>query len=79
MIVTDVNRAGGLELSRWMAGGPNPDGPGRIPDITPAGLDGWSAADVAYYTTAAASDEATHAIGALRAHSLEVKPLQDYY
>jgi carbamoyl-phosphate synthase large subunit len=37
------------------------------------------AADVAYYTTAAGSDAATHAIGALRAHSLEVKPLQDYY
>jgi len=36
-------------------------------------------ADVAYYTTAAGSDAATHAIGALRAHSLEVKPLQDYY
>ena len=37
------------------------------------------AGDVAYYTTAAGSDAATHAIGALRAHSLEVKPLQDYY
>ncbi len=37
------------------------------------------AADVAYYTTAAGSDAATHAIGALRAHSLEVKPLQHYY
>ncbi len=36
-------------------------------------------ADLAYYTTAAGSDAATHAIGALRAHSLEVKPLQDYY
>src|SRR3546814_7951 len=36
-------------------------------------------ADIAYYTTAAASDAATQAIGALRAHSLEVKPLQDYY
>ena len=36
------------------------------------------AADIAYYTTAAASDAATQAIGALRAHSLEVKPLQDY-
>ena len=35
--------------------------------------------DVAYYTTAAGSDAATHAIGALRSHSLEVKPLQDYY
>ncbi|ALJ14797.1 carbamoyl-phosphate synthase large subunit [Sphingopyxis macrogoltabida] len=37
------------------------------------------AADVAYYTTAAASDASTQAIGALRARSLEVKPLQDYY
>ena len=36
-------------------------------------------ADIAYYTTAAASDAATQAIGALRSHSLEVKPLQDYY
>jgi carbamoyl-phosphate synthase large subunit len=36
-------------------------------------------ADVAYYTTAAGSDAVVHAIGALRAHSLEVKPLQDYY
>ncbi len=34
---------------------------------------------VPYFTTAAGSDAATHAIGALRAHSLEVKPLQDYY
>lgn len=39
---------GGLDRSRWMAGGPNPDGEGRIPDITPAALD-WSAADIAYY------------------------------
>ncbi|HET6524948.1 carbamoyl-phosphate synthase large subunit [Sphingopyxis sp.] len=37
------------------------------------------AADIAYYTTAAASDAATQAIGALRSRSLEVKPLQDYY
>ncbi|ALH79386.1 carbamoyl-phosphate synthase large subunit [Sphingopyxis macrogoltabida] len=37
------------------------------------------AADIAYYTTAAASDASTQAIGALRARSLEVKPLQDYY
>lgn len=36
-------------------------------------------ADVAYYTTAAACHAATQAIGALRSHSLEVKPLQDYY
>ncbi len=36
-------------------------------------------ADIAYYTTAAGSVAAAAAIGALRARSLEVKPLQDYY
>lgn len=41
---------GGLELSRWMAGGPNPEGKGSIPNLTPGegGLD-WSAADIAEY------------------------------
>ncbi len=37
------------------------------------------AGDIAYYTTATGSAAATQAIGALRARSLEVKPLQDYY
>lgn len=46
---TPRNFAGGLETARWMAGGPNPDGPGRIPNITPTGLGGWSESDIAYY------------------------------
>jgi mono/diheme cytochrome c family protein len=42
---------GGLDRARWMAGAPNPSGQGKIPNITPAGLD-WSAADlVAYFTS----------------------------
>lgn len=42
---------GGPENSAWLTGGPNPDGEGRVPDITPHedGLGGWSAADIAYY------------------------------
>ena len=34
-----------------MAGAPNPEGRGKIPDITPAGknMSDWSAGDVAYY------------------------------
>jgi mono/diheme cytochrome c family protein len=42
---------GGLEASRWLAGAPNPEGKGRIPNITPAGkgVAGWSAADLVYY------------------------------
>lgn len=47
---TPRNALGGPDLSRWLAGGPNPDGKGRIPNLTPheTGLT-WSAADVAEY------------------------------
>ncbi|MEL6236581.1 MAG: cytochrome c [Pseudomonadota bacterium] len=45
---TPRDALGGLDMARWMAGGPNPDGPGRIPNITPAKLT-WSESDIAYY------------------------------
>lgn len=45
---TPRNALGGLITSQWLAGGPNPDGQGRIPNITPGVLD-WSATDIAYY------------------------------
>ncbi|MBB4004985.1 MAG: cytochrome c [Aurantimonas endophytica] len=43
--------AGGLEHDRWLAGAPNPEGRGRIPNITPSdsGIGSWSASDLAYY------------------------------
>lgn len=37
-----------MDPARWLKGAPNPDGDGTTPDITAAGLDGWSAADIAY-------------------------------
>jgi mono/diheme cytochrome c family protein len=42
---------GGMDLDRWLAGGPNPDGEGRVPNITPHGdgLADWSEKDIAYY------------------------------
>lgn len=42
---------GGLDTDRWLAGAPNPDGEGRIPNITPSksGLADWSASDIEYY------------------------------
>lgn len=48
---TPRDSLGGLELYLWMAGAPNPDGEGRVPNITPAkdGLAGWSENDIAYY------------------------------
>jgi len=48
---TPRDRFGGMDRSRWLAGGPDPEGKGRVPNITPAGenLAGWSANDIAYY------------------------------
>lgn len=45
---TERNFLGGLKREVWLAGAPNPGGKGRIPDITPDGLD-WSEADIAEY------------------------------
>lgn len=41
---------GGLDLTQWLVGAPNPSGKGRIPGITPAQLD-WSEADIVEYLT----------------------------
>jgi mono/diheme cytochrome c family protein len=48
---TPRDRFGGLRRERWLAGAPNPEGEGRVPNITPGGdnISGWSAADIAYY------------------------------
>ncbi len=45
------NLAGGLDRARWLGGAPNPDGDGRIPNITggAGGLGDWSVGDLAYY------------------------------
>lgn len=45
---TPRNALGGLDKSAWLAGAPNPDGKGRIPNITPSALD-WSESDIAEY------------------------------
>ena len=41
------NMAGAIVEGRRFAGGPDPQGKGMTPNITPAGLKGWSATDVA--------------------------------
>ncbi|QBY00265.1 c-type cytochrome [Rhodophyticola sp. CCM32] len=45
---TPRDALGGLDRSRWLAGAPNPNGEGQIPNITPGALD-WSEADIAAY------------------------------
>jgi len=48
---TERDSFGGVIPRRWLAGADNPDGEGRIPNITPhaAGLGGWSSKDLAFY------------------------------
>lgn len=48
---TPRDRFGGPDSAEWLAGGPNPDGEGKVPNITPHedGLAAWSEADIAYY------------------------------
>ena len=45
---TPRNALGGLDETRWLGGGPNPDGAGSIPNITTGSLD-WTESDIAYY------------------------------
>lgn len=45
---TPRNALGGLILSNWLQGAPNPGGKGRIPGLAPDQLD-WSEADIAEY------------------------------
>lgn len=40
---------GGLKLDHWLAGAPDPEGEGQVPNITPSGLADWLKGDIAYY------------------------------
>lgn len=53
---TSRNPLGGLQLANWLGGAPNPDGKGRVPNITPGQLD-WSSADIAEYLKSGFSPE----------------------
>jgi mono/diheme cytochrome c family protein len=48
---TPRNALGGFKSGEWLAGGPNPEGKGTIPDITPGSKDigSWSQSDIASY------------------------------
>lgn len=47
---TPRNVAGALDRARWLGGAPNPEGKGRIPNITPTGEFGdWSESDIVYF------------------------------
>jgi mono/diheme cytochrome c family protein len=48
---TPRNFAGAMDTARWLGGAPNPEGRGRIPNITTGagGIGDWTAADLVYF------------------------------
>lgn len=47
---TPRNALGGFEAGKWLAGGPNPEGKGTIPAITPGGpIGSWGEGDIVNY------------------------------
>jgi len=47
---TPRDALGGFQSGMWLAGAPNPEGKGRIPNITPGGsIAAWSEADIVNY------------------------------
>jgi mono/diheme cytochrome c family protein len=48
---TPRNALGGLQTAQWLAGGPDPEGEGRIPNITPGSrsVGSWSEGDLVNY------------------------------
>lgn len=48
---TPRNSLGGFETAQWLAGAPNPEGEGRIPNITPGSksIGSWSEGDIVNY------------------------------
>jgi len=66
---TPRNALGGLQRSAWLSGAANPDGKGRVPNITPAKLT-WSAADVVEYLTSGFTPE-FDSVGGKMAHVVE--------
>jgi mono/diheme cytochrome c family protein len=58
------NALGGIVASQRFAGGPNPEGEGWVPNITPKGLD-WSDKDIAYFLESGMTPEGDSAGGSM--------------
>jgi mono/diheme cytochrome c family protein len=66
---TPRNALGGLDRARWLAGAPTPDGKGKVPNITPAGLT-WSESEIVEYLTTGFTPE-YDVVGGHMAHVVE--------
>lgn len=64
---TPRDALGGLRTEVWLSGAPNPEGSGRIPNITPHedGIGTWSENDIAYYLQSGFTPDFDSAGGAM--------------
>lgn len=73
---TPRNALGALDKGRWLGGAPNPDGKGRIPNITPAKLT-WSETDIAEYLNSGFTPEYDSAGGSMAEVVVNLSHLSD--
>lgn len=66
---TPRDALGGMERGQWLAGAPNPDGQGRVPDIRPQTL-GWSQDEIVTYLTTGITPE-FDSVGGHMAHVVD--------
>jgi mono/diheme cytochrome c family protein len=59
------NALGGIIAAQRLAGGPNPEGEGWVPNITQKGLGDWSAKDIAYFLETGATPDGDSAGGSM--------------
>src|ERR1700682_433350 len=59
------NLLGGIIAAQRFAGGPDPDGEGWVPNITPKGIDDWSEKDIAYFLETGATPDNDTAGGSM--------------
>lgn len=71
------NFLGGIISAQRFAGGPNPEGEGWVPNITPKGLSDWSAKDVDYFLKTGQTPDGDSAGGSMVAVIKNTSQLPD--
>jgi mono/diheme cytochrome c family protein len=71
------NIFGAIEADRRFSGGPNPEGKGTVPNITPHGLKDWTKSDVAEVLLSGATPEGDRVGGAMTAVVRNTSQLAD--
>lgn len=76
---TPRNPVGGLKTGEWLAGAENPEGEGRVPNITPGdkSFAAWTADDIAYYLESGFTPEFDTAGGSMVAVQENMAELTD--